>query len=89
MNGVWSSFVSAMTQTPASGPRVLVTTPPMNPSAGRRVSCAFATQHKTAAVSDRNEGARYDRRDRGSSYSCVSSLLKRVVVLGRATLRRP
>ena len=51
MNGVLSSVVSAMTHTPASGPRALVTTPPMNPSAGRRACCAFAAQHKTDAIS--------------------------------------
>ena len=56
MNGVLSSVVSAMTHTPASGPRELVTTPPMNPSAGRRASCAFA-HHTTDAANTATAGS--------------------------------
>jgi hypothetical protein len=51
MNGVLSSVVSAMTHTPASGPRALVTVPPMNPSAGRRTVWALTAQHnKVVAI---------------------------------------
>jgi hypothetical protein len=57
MNGVLSSDVCAMTQTPASGPRALATTPLMKPSAGRLTACALALHHTADAPSAATQAA--------------------------------
>src|SRR5690242_17088250 len=49
MNGVGSSLVSAMTQTPASGPRELFTVPEMKPS-GSTGGAALASVGSQAAA---------------------------------------
>jgi hypothetical protein len=58
MNGVFSSVVSAMTQTPASGPRALATTPLMKPSAGCRRLCALAAPHAAVMAEAATQAAK-------------------------------